>query len=147
MTFPFPCYWFSSTLLYLLIRSMSYRTLVIGLPVKDFFKSCSAGRPTLKVLMTTSSKSPPVSLNISQYLSEYVFRVSPSHMDKDSRESKGRGTLLHVIKQEPNARVSSLKESMEFAHSPSNHLIARGPRLDGNTLHIKTSSLEWTTIL
>ena len=82
-----------------------------------------------------------------QYLSEYVFRVSPSRMDKDSRKSKGRGTLLQVIKREPNARVSSLKESMESALRPSNHLIATGPRLDENTLHIKASSLEWTAIL
>ena len=28
-----------------------------------------------------------------QYLSEYVFRVSPSCIDKDNKESKGRGTL------------------------------------------------------
>ena len=68
-------------------------------------------------------------------------------MDKDSRESKGRGILLHVIKLEPNARVSSLKESMESALRPLNHLIATGPKLDGNTLHIKASSLEWTAIL
>ena len=63
-------------------------------------------------------------------------------MDKDSKESKGRGTLLHVIKREPNARVSPLKESIESAFKPLNHLIATGPRLDGNTLHIKVSSLE-----
>ena len=68
-------------------------------------------------------------------------------MDKDSKESKGRGTLLHLIKQEPNAQESSLKEFMEFAYRPSNHLITTGPRLDGNTLHIKASSLEWTAIL
>ena len=80
-------------------------------------------------------------------MSKYVFKVSHSHIDKDSRESKGRGTLLHVMKQEPNARVSSLKESMESALRLSNHLIATGPRLDGNTLHIKASSLEWTAIL
>ena len=68
-------------------------------------------------------------------------------MDKDSSESKGRGTLLHVIKQELKARVSSLKEYMELALKPSNHLIATGPKLEGNTLHIKASSLEWTAIL
>ena len=68
-------------------------------------------------------------------------------MDKDSREFKDRKTLLHIIKREPNARVNSLKESMESALRPSNHLIATGPRLNVNTLHIKASSLEWTTIL
>ena len=59
----------------------------------------------------------------------------------------GKGTLVHIIKREPNARVSSLKESMEFALRLLNYLIATSPRLDGNTLHIKASSLEWTTIL
>ena len=43
---------------------------------QGFFKSCSVGNLTLKVLMATSSKSPSISLNISQYLSKYVFRVS-----------------------------------------------------------------------
>ena len=69
-----------------------------GFLVNDFLKPYSVGRPTLKVLMATSSKSPSISLNISQYLSEYVFRVSPSRMVKDSRESKGQGTLLKVMK-------------------------------------------------
>ena len=101
LALPFPCCWSSSTLLYLSIWSMSWCTLVTGFPVKDFLKPCLAGRPTLKVLMTTSSKS--LSLNISQYLSEYVFRVSPSRMDKDNRESKGRVTLLQVIKRESDA--------------------------------------------
>ena len=68
-------------------------------------------------------------------------------MNKDSRESMGRGTLVHVIKREPKARVSPLKESMEFALMLSNHLIVMGPKLDENTLHIKILSLEWTTIL
>ena len=36
-------------------------------------------------------------------MSEYVFKVSPSPMDKDSSESKGRDTLLHVTKREPKA--------------------------------------------
>ena len=63
-------------------------------------------------------------------------------MNKDSRESMGRGTLVHVIKQETNAWVSSLKEFMELALKPSNHLITMGPRMDRNTLHIKVSSLE-----
>ena len=65
----------------------------------------------------------------------------------DSSESKGQGTLLHVIKHEPKARVSSLKEFTEFAFRPLNHLIATGPKLDRKTLHIKVSSLEWTAIL
>ena len=65
----------------------------------------------------------------------------------DSRESKGRGTLLHAIKRDPNARVSSLKESMELAPKPSNHLMATGSKLEGNTLHIKASFLECIAIL
>ena len=44
-----------------------------------------------------------ISLYISQYLSEYIFRVSSSRMDRDNNESKGQGTLLHVIKHEPKA--------------------------------------------
>ena len=67
-------------------------------------------------------------------------------MDRDNRESMGRETLVHIIKREPNARVSSLKESIELAVRPSNHFIATGPKLDGNTLHIKVSFLEWITI-
>jgi len=51
------------------------------------------------------------------------------------------------MKRESKAWVSYLKEFMEFGLSPSNHLIAIGPKLDGNTLHIKVSSLEWTVIL
>ena len=144
---PLPNYWSSSTLLYLSIQSMSWRRLVTGFPIRDFLKPCSARRLLLKVLMATSSKLPSISLYISQYLSEYAFRISPSHMDKDSRESKDRGTLLHVMKREPKAWVSCLKEPMEFGFRPSNHLITIGPKLDGNTLHIKASSLEWTAIL
>ena len=68
-------------------------------------------------------------------------------MDRDNRESMGRGTLVHIIKRVSNAQVSSLKESMELALRPSNHLIATGPKLDENTLHIKASFLEWTVIL
>ena len=147
LTFPLSCCWSSLTFLYLSIISMSWRMLVTGFPVKDFLKLCSAGRPSLKVLMATWLKSPSISLNISQYLSEYVFRVSPSFMDKENKEAKDRETLLHVIKWDPNAWVSSLKESMGLALRPSNHLIAIGPKLDGNTLHIKASFLECTAIL
>ena len=68
-------------------------------------------------------------------------------MDKDNKESKGRGTLLHVIKRDLNAWVSSLKELMEPAPRSPNHLIATGLNLDGNTLHIKASFLECTAIL
>ena len=63
-------------------------------------------------------------------------------MDKDSKESKGQGTLLLVMKQEPKAWVNCLKELTEFGLRSSNHLIATGPKLDENTLHIKASSLE-----
>ena len=91
---PFPFYWSSSTLLYLSIRSLSWHTLVTGLPVKDSLNPCSLGRLTLKVLMAMSSKSPFISLYISQYLSEYVFKVSPFRMDRDSREFKGLGNFI-----------------------------------------------------
>ena len=74
-----------------------------GLPVKDFLKRCSIGRPLLKVLMVTSSKLPSISLYISKYLSEYTFRISPSRMDNDNNELRGRGTLLFVMKREPKA--------------------------------------------
>ena len=63
-------------------------------------------------------------------------------MDIDSKDPKGRGTLLHVIKRAPKNWVSFLKESIEFAFKPLNHLIAIGPKLDGKILHIKASSLE-----
>ena len=63
-------------------------------------------------------------------------------MVMDNKESKGRGTLLQVTKRDPNAQVSSLKESIELPPSPSNHLIATGPKLNGNTLHIKASWSE-----
>ena len=116
---------------------MSWRTL----------KSCLAGRPTLKVLIATSSKFSSISLNISQYLSEYVFRVSPSRMVMENKEFKGWGTLLQVTKRDPNSRVLSLRELIEPVRRPSNHLIAIGPKLEGNTLHIKAPFLEWTTIL
>ena len=68
-------------------------------------------------------------------------------MDKDRRESKGRGTLLLVMKREPKAWVRCLKEFMEFDLRLSNHLIAMGPKMNQNTLHIKASCLEWMAIL
>ena len=60
--------WCSSTRSYLSIRSISWRMLVAGFPVRDFLKPCLAGRLLLKVLMATSSKLPSISLYISQYL-------------------------------------------------------------------------------
>ena len=96
--------------------------------------------------MATSSKSPSISLNISQYLSEYTFMDSPSLIDMDNKEFRGWGTLLHVMNREQNDWVSFLKELIEFVLKPSNHLIGIGPKLDRNTLHIKASSWEWTTI-
>ena len=115
---------------------------VSTLPVRDFLKLCSDRRPTLKVLMAISS----ISLNISQYLSEYAFTDSPSLINIDNKESRGWGTLLHVINREQNDWVSFLKELIELIFSPSNHLIGIDPKLDGNTLHIKASSWEWTVI-
>ena len=129
------------------LKSLLSWGITLTFLVKVLLKPCSVSRQTLKVHMATSSKSPSISLNISQYLFEYVFKVSPSRMVIDSKESKGRGTLLHVIKQDPNTRVSSLKELIKPAPRPSNHLIATCPRLDGNTLHIKASFLEWIAIL
>ena len=57
LAFHFLCCWYSSTCLYSSIRSISQHTLLIGFLVNDFLKSCLVGRPTLKVLMATSSKS------------------------------------------------------------------------------------------
>ena len=68
-------------------------------------------------------------------------------MDIDNKDPKGRGTLLQVIKRAPKARVSFLKESIELALKPLNHLIATGPKFDEKTLHIKASSLESIAIL
>ena len=51
------------------------------------------------------------------------------------------------MKWDLKAWVSSLKELMEPAARPSNHLIATGPKLEGKTLHIRTSFLEFTAIL
>ena len=44
------------------------------------------------------------------------------------------------MNREQNAWVSFLKELTEFVLSLLNHLIAIGPKLDGNTLHIKALS-------
>ena len=65
----------------------------------------------------------------------------------DNKESSGWGTLLHVMKWDSNAYVSSLKEPIEPAFRPSNHPIVTGSKLDGNTLHIKVSFSKWTAIL
>ena len=54
---------------------------------------------------------------------------------------------MFVTKRELNAWVNYLYESIEFAFKLLNHLIAIGPKLDGKTLHISTSFLEWTAIL
>ena len=67
-------------------------------------------------------------------------------MDKDNKDPKSWGTLLHVMKRVPKALVIFLKESMKFALKPLNYLITIGLKLDEKILHIKTSSLEWTAI-
>ena len=92
--FPFPYCWSSLTRLYSSIRFIRWHILRAGSLVKDFLKSCSMGRPTSNVLIATSSKFPSISLNISQYLSEYAFKVSPSRITIDNKESKGQETLL-----------------------------------------------------
>ena len=63
-------------------------------------------------------------------------------MDIENKDPKGNGTLLYVIKRAPKDWVSYLKESIEFAFKPLNHLIAIGPRLEEKILYIKVSSLE-----
>ena len=126
---------------------MSWRTLLTGFLIKDFLKSCLARMPTLNVLIATSSKFSSILLNISQYLSEYVFRVSPSYMAIDNKKSKVRRTLLQVTNWAPKTLVSSWKELIDHSSNPLNHLIATGLKLDGNTLHIKVSFFKWTTIL
>ena len=63
-------------------------------------------------------------------------------MDIDNKDPKRKGTLLYVIKRAPKDWVSFLKESIEFAFKPLNHLITIKPKLDGKILHIKASSLE-----
>ena len=68
-------------------------------------------------------------------------------MDNNNKALKGQEALLFVTKQEPKAWVSFLYESMEFFFKPLKHLIATGPKLDGKTLHISASFLEWTAIL
>ena len=94
----------------------------------------------MKVLIATSSKSPSISLNISQYLLAYSFTDSHSLIVINNRESKGWETLLHVMNWEQNDWVRFLKELMEFVFSSSNHLISIGPKLEENTLHNKASS-------
>ena len=56
-------------------------------------------------------------------------------MDRDSKEAKGQGALLHVIKWDPNVWVSSFKELIDLTLRPSNHLIATSPKLDENLAH------------
>ena len=97
--------------------------------------------------MATLTKLSSISLYVSQYLSKYAFRVSPSCIDNDNKALKGRGALLFVMKREPKAWVSYLYESMEFVFKPLNHLIATSPKLDWKILHISVSFLKGTTIL
>ena len=128
---------------YLSIRSISWRTLVSGLPVRDFLKSCSAGRLFLKVLMATSSKLPSISY------------TSPNICPSKSSESlyhawtttAMRSRAEDVTKREPKAWVSCLYKSTESAFRLLNHLIAADPKLDGKTLHISASFLEWIAII
>ena len=75
-----------------------------------------------------------------------TLHQSPSRIDIDNKDPNGNGTLLHVMKRAPKDWVSFLKESIKFALRPLNHLIAIGPKLDENILHIRASSFEWTAI-
>jgi len=68
-------------------------------------------------------------------------------MDNNNKALRGQGVLLFVMKWEPKAWVRYLYESMEFVFKPLNRLIATGPKLDGKTLHISASFLEWMAIL
>ena len=56
-------------------------------------------------------------------------------MDIESKDPRGNGTLLHVIKRALKDWVSFLKESIEFAFKPLNHLIAIGPKLEKDLTH------------
>ena len=68
-------------------------------------------------------------------------------MVKDSNALKGQGSMLFVTKREPKAWVSYLYEFMESVLKPLNHLITTGPKLEGKTLHINASFLEWIAII
>ena len=72
-SFPLPCNWSSSTRLYLSSRSISWHTLVAGLPVRDFLKPCSTGRLFLKVLMAHCQSCRP-----SHYTSPNMCPSKPS---------------------------------------------------------------------
>ena len=102
---------------------MSWRKLVTSFPIRDFLKPWVVGRPLLKVLMVTSSKLPSISLYISQYLSKYVFRVSPSRINQDSKECKGRGTPVcdKMKSQMPEWAHKGIYRIYPQAVEPSHH--------------------------
>ena len=95
-SFPFPCNWPSSILLYLSIRSIGWRTLVTGLPIKDFLKSCSVGMPLLKVLMATSSK----------------FSSSPFYLTREGWLKDLIQSLTHGIITQASTRWAHVFSSM-----------------------------------
>ena len=69
-------------------------------------------------------------------------------MDNNSNKLRGRGTLLFIMKRELAKSSGELLigiygvrlQAVEPPH-------CYGPRLDGKTLHIRSSFLEWTAIL
>ena len=59
----------------------------------------------------------------------------------------GLGALLQVTNLAPNVLVNSSYNLIDPSSNPSNHLMVVGPKLEGNTLHIKASFLEFIVIL
>lgn len=147
LSFPLPWTWSSLTLLWLSRWSINWCIFLAGFMVRDFLKPEFIGSPTLKVLITTSSKSPSISLKSSQYLSKKVFKVSPSFISMDGKESKELRILLQVINLASNALVSFSLDPIKPSSNPSNHLTIMGPRLERNTLHMRALFLEWMSIL
>ena len=58
----------------------------------------------------------------------------------DNKASMGCGTLLHVMNRAPNSYINSTKFQIDHFLSPLNHLVAVGPRLDGNTCHYENKA-------
>ena len=62
----------------------------------------------------------------------------------DSKEFTGLGTLLQVMNLAPKAFVNSSKDPIDLSSKASNQRMAMGPKLEGNTLHIRDLLLAWT---
>jgi len=64
----------------------------------------------------------------------------------DNKESTSLGTLLQVMNLAPNAFISSSKDPIDPSYKASNQRMVTGPKLKGNTLHIRASLLAWMVI-